>query len=460
MPDENFYSAKASFLPGTTLERERASGFRSGLGSENWPQFQKADKILFKNGTIIDPKRKKQSQKDVLVVEGKIQEVGKIDTAGFRGEIVNVEGMVICPGLIDMHVHLREPGREDEETLMSGAAAAMAGGFTAVCPMPNTEPPTDHREVIQYIKEKFKGHLVQVYPIAATTKGRKGLELSEMAELVEAGAVAFSDDGSPITNTNLFRRALEYATMLGVPIIEHCEDLALSGDGVMHEGFVSTNLGLPGIPAISEEVMVARNLMVAEFTKGKLHIAHVSTAGSVARIREAKAKGVRVSCEVTPHHFTLTDEAVSTFDTNTKMNPPLRTREDVEALKEALRDGTIDVIASDHAPHAIEEKEVEYAAAPFGIIGLETMVGLVITQLVDKGVLSLSEAIAKMSIHPAEILALESPSLIPGARANLTILNPNQTWTVDKNKFKSRSRNSPFHGWQLKGKIFGVLNNT
>lgn len=416
------------------------------------------DNILFTNATVVDPERPNQETADVLIQEGKLVKIGKIGSSNFAGQIVDLAGKVLCPGLIDMHVHLREPGREDEETVESGADAAMAGGFTSVCPMPNTEPAADNAEVVRFLKERSRPLLVDLFPIAAVTKNREGEELTEMGELVEAGAVAFSDDGDPVATSEMLRRAMEYARMFDVPIIEHCEDKSLTVNGAMHEGAISTRLGLPGVPAVSEEIMVARDILVAEFTKARLHIAHISTAGSVALVRQAKQRGVAVTCEVTPHHFTLNHEIVLDYDTNTKMNPPLRTQRDVEAMLEGLQDGTIDVIATDHAPHAIEEKETEYEAAPFGIVGLETALGLVLKELVGKGIMTLPQAICKMTKNPAEILNLERGRLRIGVPASLTIFDPKAEWTLDKNRLKSKCKNTPFDSWKLAGKVVGLYN--
>ena len=421
-------------------------------------EIKPAERVLFKNGSIVNFSTGAQEKADIVIVKGKIDQIGNINGADFKGEVFDVSENMIVPGLLDMHVHLREPGREDKETVKTGCLAAFAGGMTAVCPMPNTDPPADKREVIEHVIERAAKLPVDVYPIAAITKGRKGEEIAEMGDLVDAGAVAFSDDGDPVMNSAVLRRALEYTQMFNVPVIEHCQDNWLFKGGVMNEGFVSTNLGMEGIPPIAEDIMVARDILIAQFVKGHIHIAHISTAGAIELVRRAKNDGVHVTCEATPHHFTLTDEAVTSFDTNTKMNPPLRTAKDVEAVKAGLKDGTIDCIASDHAPHAIEEKDVEYAVAPFGIIGLETMVGLVFSELVDKNILTPIKALQKLSEAPRRILNIPVPEIKTGELANITIINPDAEWMVDKDIFKSKSRNTPFHGRKLKGKISAVCN--
>lgn len=437
----------------TTSHAIKSSAGRSG--------FKPVQKILFRGVKLIDGSNKRDGKFDLLIVDGTIADIRPEISLpqDFEGEVFELDNKLIFPGFLDLHVHFREPGREDEETLLSGAQAAMAGGFTAVCTMPNTQPVTDSREIVDFIFDAMKNHLVSVYPVAAITKGQKGEELVEMAELVEAGVVAFSDDGKSVANSLVLRRALEYARMFDVPIIEHCEDAALAEEGVMHEGFISTNLGLPGMPAIAEEVIVARNIMLAEYTKSKIHIAHISTKGSVELVRHAKEKGIAVTAEATPHHFSLTDESVKSYDANCKMNPPLRSADHVEAIIAGLKDGAIDAIATDHAPHSVEEKEVEFAAAPFGIIGLETAVGLINEKLVKPGLLTWNQVAEKLSLNPYQILGLPAPKIEVGAMANLTIIDPDAIWTVDKTKFKSRSRNTPFHGWKLTGKVLGAVNN-
>ena len=407
-------------------------------------------KLLVKGGRLIDPDSGLDGVSDLLIEEGRIAAIGKkISAEG--AEVIQARGRVVAPGLIDMHVHLREPGREDEETVRTGTRAAARGGFTSVACMPNTDPVIDNQGMVKFIySQAKKTGLVSVFPIGSITKGLGGEELAEIGELKESGVVAISDDGKPVENSEVMRRALEYAKMFNLVVISHCEDKNLKGEGVMHEGYFSTVLGLPGIPAAAEEVMVARDLELVELSGGCLHIAHVTTRRSIEMIRQAKSRGVRVTCETAPHYFSLTDEAVKDFDTNTKMNPPLRTEKDVEAIKGGLQDGTIDVIATDHAPHTIVEKEVEYDLAPFGIIGLETALPLVL-KLVEEGSLTLGEALAKMSRNPAKILRLKKGTLTVGADADITIINLGKEVTVDADEFESRSKNSPFLGWKLKG---------
>ena len=363
------------------------------------------------------------------------------------------------PGLFDMHVHLREPGREDEETIETGCDSAAAGGFTGVACMPNTNPAIDSAEVVKFIKAKSSSHLVDVYPVAAATLGRKGEALSPMAELNEAGAVAFSDDGNSIANAKILRFAFEYSNMYGLPIIEHCEDPSLTC-GSMNEGITSTFLGLPAIPSFAEDLIVMRDILVAEYTGGKIHIAHISTKNAVEMVRLAKKKGLNITAEVAPHHFTLTEEALKSYDTNYKMNPPLRTKDDVDAILSGLKDGTIDCIASDHAPHSIEEKEMEFQYAPNGILGLETSLGLSISELLHKKILTIEQVIEKMSVNPRKILKLPVPKIAKGEKANLTILDPNLVWQVEVNTFKSKSKNSPFDKKLLTGKAVAAINNS
>ncbi len=417
------------------------------------------ENLLLKMARVIDPIQKFDKITDIHVRKGKIQNIGTVDAKEFKGDIIDCNNKIISPGWLDMHVHLREPGYEGKETIASGSLAAANGGFTAVCCMPNTSPATDSQEIIQYIKDRSKGFLVNVYPVAAITKKREGKELCEILELVEQGAVAISDDGAPVMSAEIMRRALEYSKMVDIPVIGHEEDLTMTEGGDMHEGFISTCLGLHGMPSVAEEIMIARDIMLAEYTGGRFHVAHISTAPSVELVRQAKTKGIPVTAEVTPHHFTLIDEMVRTFDTNTKMSPPLRTEVDRQALLEGLADGTIDVIASDHAPHSFEEKEAEYIHAPFGIVGLETAMGLTLSQVYHQKILDLSAIIEKFAVRPYQILKLEPPGIKKNTTANLTIFDPVQEWKVQPVKFLSKSSNTPFVDWSLKGKPFAVINN-
>ena len=408
--------------------------------------------LLIRHGRVINPATKLDTVADVLVQDGVIRQIGPGLPAPEGAEVVDAAGKIVCPGLIDIHVHLREPGHEYKETVATGTRAAAAGGFTAVCCMANTNPVNDTGSITEYILDRARGEgRVHVYPIGAVTRGLRGEELSELAELAEAGCVAFSDDGRAVLNPALYRRAMEYTLPFGTPLISHAEDPSLSGGGVMNEGVVSTELGLPGAPAAAEEVMVARDIILAEMTGAHVHLAHLSTAGAVRLVREAKARGVRVTAEVTPHHLVLTEDAVRTYDPNTKMNPPLRTKRDVEALIEALADGTIDCIATDHAPHALSEKEGEYDRAAFGVVGLETAVAVLLDRLVGAGLLPLVTLIARLSSDPARVLSLPGGSLAPGARADITLLDLERELTVDPPRFLSRSRNTPFAGWRLRG---------
>jgi len=418
-------------------------------------------KILLKNGRVIEPSAGIDAVSDILIVDGIIEKMGARLSGGKDVQEIDLKDKIVAPGFIDMHVHLREPGFEHKETIETGTLAAAWGGFTAVCCMPNTSPAIDDASVIKHIAERARSvndGLVDVYPVAAVTMGREGKYLTPMMELVEAGAVAFTDDGAPVESADVMRRALEYASMLGKPIIQHAEEVSMTKGGVMNEGFVSTALGMQAMPPIAEEIMVNRDIRLAAYAGARYHVAHISTIGSVESVRSAKRKKMPVTCEVTPHHFTLTDESVRSFDTNTKMNPPLRTREDVEAMKEGLHDGTIDVIATDHAPHSYDEKQVEFMYAPFGIVGLETALGLAITELVHKNVLTLVQLIEKLSVNPRRILSLPLIKFGEGEKANLTLIDPECEWIVDTQKFKSKSKNSPFDGWKLTGKAIGVFN--
>jgi dihydroorotase len=417
--------------------------------------------LLLKGGRVIDPATGRDEECDIHLLDGRIERIGR-GLSVSAAQVIDLRGKVVAPGFIDMHVHLREPGFEYKETIETGVQAAAAGGFTAVCCMPNTNPPIDDESVVRFIHAKSRaalGGLVDVYPVGAVTKGRKGEHLAPLAELAAAGAVAFSDDGDPVHDAEIMRRALEYSAMYGRPVIQHAQDPSLTRGGAMNEGSTATALGLPGWPAVAEEIMIARDIRLAEYTGGAYHVAHLSTSGGVDLVRQGKARGIRVSAEATPHHFTLTEEAVRSFDTNTKMNPPLRTRDDVEAVKQGLRDGTIDVIATDHAPHSFDEKEVEYVAAPFGIVGLETAIALAITELFLKGVLSLGQLVEKFSVNPRRLLGLPAIAVSEGAVANLTVFDPAAQWVVDPQTFRSKSRNTPFRGVRLTGKPVGVLNN-
>lgn len=412
--------------------------------------------LIIKGGRVIDPANGVDEVRDIFVRDGKIVPPG--DAPSTAATVIEAEGLVVVPGLVDMHVHLREPGNEEEETIASGAESAAAGGITSCACMPNTEPAIDSEAAAEFvILQSRRAAKSNVFPIGAITKGRKGEQLSEMGGLVRGGAVAFSDDGSPVANAELLRRALLYARMFDKPVINHCENSELAGRGVMNSGMVSMMLGLPGMSSASEEIMVARDLALAEITGGNLHIAHVSTAGSVELVRRAKAKGVQVTCEATPHHFTLTDKCVETFDPNYKVNPPLRTETDLMAIKEGLADGTIDAIASDHAPHTEEEKDVEFSFAPFGIIGMETLLPLVITELVCPGVISLPRAVELTATIPARILRCERGTLSPGAVADITVIDTETEWEIDVNAFRSKSRNCPFHARKVFGRAVKTI---
>lgn len=414
--------------------------------------------LLIKGGRLIDPASGMDARLDLLVEGERICAVGEDLEIKGAGRILDARGKVVAPGLVDMHVHLREPGREDEETIASGTRAAAAGGVTSLACMANTDPPVDNQSVVSFIRTRAAAHgAVNVHPVAAITKGLRGEELTDMAELLGAGAVAFSDDGHTVLNSGLMRRAMEYSRIFDVPLIVHCEDKNLAGDGAMNEGYVSTVLGLQGITGAAEEVVVARDIILAEHTGARLHIAHASTCGSIRLIRQAKARGVRLTAEVTPHHLMLTDEDVMGYDTNTKVNPPLRTAEDVAALKEAVVDGTIDCVASDHAPHTREEKDVEFSQAAFGMVGLETSLQIVLTELVSPGFLSLPDAMRLMSFSPSRILRLARGSLAQGAPADIVVFDPGVESLVDVRAFVGKSKNSPFHGRRLKGKVEATI---
>ncbi|MGA8265939.1 MAG: dihydroorotase [Ignavibacteriaceae bacterium] len=417
-------------------------------------------KVILKNVNILNPEQKlKETKTNILLSDGKIVKIGELtaeDTKGEKKEF-DLTGKYVVPGFFDMHVHLREPGREDEETVITGCQSAANGGFTGLACMPNTEPAIDSAEVVSLIKKQAKDQLTDVFIIGAATVGRKGEIISPMAELKESGVVGFSDDGVAIKTAAILRRVMEYSGMYNLPIIEHCEDETLAG-GAMNEGLNSTKLGLPPIPSVAEDLIVSRDILMAEYTHSKIHIAHISTKKSVEMVRQAKKSGIKISAEVTPHHFTLTDDFIKTYDTNYKMNPPLRTKSDVDEVISGLRDGTIDCIASDHAPHSAEEKEVEFEFAPNGIIGLETQIGVALTELYHKKILSLEQVIEKMAINPRKILNIPVPKIQPGELANLTILDLDEVWTVDFDSFKSKSQNSPFNKRLLTGRASGVIN--
>ncbi len=409
--------------------------------------------LLLKGGRVIDPSVNRDEIADVLLEDGKIAGVGRVE--GREGaEVVDVTGKVVAPGLIDVHVHLREPGQEHVETIATGARAAAAGGFSAVCAMPNTDPVTDNQAAVGFIvKQAQDAQAARVYPIGAISLGQKGEQLAEFGEMVGAGAVAVSDDGKPVISSHLMRTALEYAQTFGIPVADHCEDHTLAAGGAMHEGLVATRLGLPGIPAAAEEIMVARDIILAELTGGHVHLCHMSTRGSVSLIRWGRDRGIRVTAEATPHHFTLTHAACDGYNTNAKMNPPLREPEDIEAIKEGLKDGTLDVIASDHAPHHYDAKERDFDDAPFGIVGLETALGLGITELVRGGTLTLPELVLRMSTEPARVFHLPGGTLRAGAPADVVVFDAEAHWVVDPSLFRSKSRNSPFVGRQLVGRV-------
>lgn len=409
--------------------------------------------ILIKNGHLIDPANGKDGNFDLLIENGKVLKVGKRISAPKGTEVIDVKGAIVSPGFIDVHVHFREPGQEYKETIATGSKAAAAGGFTSVCCMANTSPVNDNASVTQSILESArKGAKVNVFPIGAVTKNLDGIEMAEIAELKVAGCVALSDDGRTVKNAALYRSAMEYAKSFGLPVISHALCSDLMGKGVMNEGFVSTELGLPGIPHEAEDVIISRDIALAVLTNCHTHIAHVSTARGVELLREAKKKKWPVSGEVTPHHFTLTDEACRTYDPNTKMAPPLRTTQDIKAIEKGLADGSIDVIATDHAPHSISDKEVDFEEAPFGIIGLETAFALSL-RLVHRNIIDLKKMVELLSVNPSKIMNLGRGSLKEGSVADLVIFDPKHEWTYDVNKSFSKSRNSPFHGEKFKGAV-------
>ncbi len=414
--------------------------------------------LLLKGGRVIDPSRNADGIADVLVVDGRIAAVGRNIGLPDGAQVHDAKGMVVAPGLIDVHVHLREPGFEDLETIATGAAGAAAGGFSAVCAMPNTDPVIDNQASVGFVvAQARKAAKARVYPIGCITIGQKGERLAEFGEMVGAGAVAVSDDGKPVQSSHMMRTALEYARIFGIPVADHCEDVSLAEGGAMHEGIVSTRLGLKGIPSAAEEIQVARDCILAELTGGHIHLCHMSTRGSVELIRRAKDKGLRVTAEAAPHHFTLTQDRVEGYDTNAKMNPPLRTEADREAIRQAVKDGTIDCIATDHAPHHYDAKEREFDDAPNGILGLETALGLAIRELVQTGLLTLPELIQRMSTRPAQVFGLVGGTLAVGAPADLVVFDPEARWKVDAGSFCSKSRNTPFGGEELVGRALLTL---
>ena len=430
--------------------------------------------IIIRNGRLIDPARAIDSIAEITLAEGKVASIAlgqskssakgntpsAIGNAGDASEpiVIDATGLIVCPGLIDMHVHLREPGNEDEETIATGAAAAVAGGFTSICCMPNTTPPLDNEAAIEFVlRQAARADLCNVFPIGAITKGRAGKELAEMGQMNRAGAVAFSDDGVGVESPAVMYRAMQYSAMFGKPLIQHCEDASLAAGGCMHQGLTSTRLGLPGIPAMAEELMVQRDILIAKNTDGRYHVAHISTAGAVQLVREGKKAGVSVTTEVCPHHLLLTDEDVSTFNTNYKMNPPLRTRADVDACIAGVVDGTIDCLITDHAPHGREEKELDFQSAPFGIIGLEVALGLFVKALIEPGHLDWPALIERMSTRPAKILGLGRGRLAVGAAADVTLIDPNAEWVVDLSESRSKSRNCPYDGWTLRGRAVATI---
>ncbi|MBI4027827.1 MAG: dihydroorotase [Verrucomicrobia bacterium] len=424
------------------------------------------DDLLIQNGRVIDPANGVDEIRDVLVVNGRIADAASGPAAGSGAgddqapavRRMDARGRVVCPGLIDIHVHLREPGRSDKETIESGTQAAARGGFTSVVCMPNTTPPADNAGTVEYVKARAREKgIVNVFPSGAITVGLKGEQMAEIGSLKRAGVVAITDDGHCVQNNEIMRRSIEYAKMFELAVLDHCQDFALSSDGVAHEGYWSMILGLRGWPAIAEEIIVARNCLLAEFCEWKVHMQHVSSKGSVRILHDARRRGAMVSGEVCPHHIALTDESIKGYDTNFKMNPPLREKDDVEALLQGIADGVIEILASDHAPHCSFEKEVEFDDAPFGVIGLETELGIFLTELVHKKVIPLPKMIAMFTVHPARLLGLDRGALGVGAKADITILDPDREWVVDREQSASQSRNTPFHGRPLKGKAVTTI---
>jgi len=413
--------------------------------------------VQISGGRVIDPSRGLDRVGDLWLGDGKVLAGGEGVGAG-ADVVIDARGMIVCPGLIDCHVHLREPGNEEDETIATGAASALAGGVTSVACMPNTMPALDSQGAAEFVVlQAQRARKANVYPVGAVSKGRKGEELAELGQLVAGGAVAFTDDGAPVASASLMRRALQYALMFDRVIMQHCQVPELTTGGVMNEGFESMKLGLPGMPAAAEDIMVARDIRLAEITGGRLHIQHISTERSVELVREGKARGIRVTAEACPHHFTLTDDRLRTFDANYKMNPPLRTQADVDAVIAGLKDGTIEVLATDHAPHAPEKKMRELDQAPFGIVGLETLIPITVLGLIEPGHLGWPEVIRDLTVNPAQLLGIPKGTLKPGADADVTIIDPDARWTIDPTAFKSKSRNTPYGGWDVRGRAHTVL---
>ncbi len=412
--------------------------------------------LLIRSGRVIDPASGRDETADVLIAGGRVRQVGRVTDAAAL--VIDADGLIVCPGLIDMHVHLREPGNEDEETIESGTAAAVAGGFTTVACMPNTHPPLDNEAAIEFIfRQAARAAHCNVLPIGALTKGRAGKELAEIGQMVRAGAVAFSDDGCGVANPAVMLRAMQYVAMFGKPVIQHCEDADLAAGGCMHSGLTSVRLGLPGIPALAEEVMVQRDILLARQAGARYHVAHISTAGAVQMVREARQRGIGITAEVTPHHLLLTEESCGNYDTHFKVNPPLRTAADVAACREGVADGTIECLCTDHAPHGAEEKELEFQHAPFGMVGLETAVPLTIRALIEPGRIDWSRWVACWTSNPARVLGIDRGTLRDNAVADVTLIDPAAEWVVDSASFQSRSRNTPFEGWMVRGRAVATI---
>jgi dihydroorotase len=428
------------------------------LDSKNSPA--QPNTLLIKNGRVIDPANSIDGRMSLGIEAGRIAWLAPEVPAGFKAQReIDAEGLWVVPGLVDMHVHLREPGREDKETILTGTQAACAGGFTAIACMPNTNPVLDEESKIRYVTQRAQDCLCRVFPIGSITKGLLGEELSPFGEMVRAGARAVSDDGKSVRKSNVMRNALNYSKSFGIPVICHCEDSDLAHGGHMNEGAMSSLLGVWGMPSIAEEIIVSRDVLLASYTGARIHIAHVSTEGSVRIVRQAKQQGIAVTCETCPHYISLTEKDLSTYNTNLKMNPPLRTEADRQALFDGLADGTIDVIASDHAPHVSEEKDVEFDAASFGVIGLETSLAVVMTRLVAEGLLKPPDLVRKMSLAPNRILGLDGGTLSRGAAADITVIAPDKRWTIDARRFYSKGRNTPFDGFEARGAAVYTLVN-